>query len=50
MHEHPRRGQMAGRAELIIVARHAAEHMGQAELTRDLLFSARGRELPRRRY
>jgi len=46
LHEHPRRGQITGRAVLIVVARHAAEHMGHAELTRDLLFSARGRTLP----
>lgn len=34
--EHPRRGQISGREVLIVVARHAAEHLGQAELTRDL--------------
>lgn len=34
---HPRRGSLTGREILIVVARHAAEHMGQAELTRDLL-------------
>lgn len=33
---HPRRGALDGRAVLIVVARHAAEHLGQAELTRDL--------------
>jgi hypothetical protein len=33
---HPRRGTISGRAVLIVVARHAAEHLGQAELTRDL--------------
>jgi hypothetical protein len=33
---HPRRGSVSGRDVLIIVARHAAEHLGQAELTRDL--------------
>ncbi len=33
---HPRRGPIAGREVLIVVARHAAEHLGQAELTRDL--------------
>lgn len=38
---HPRRGNLTGREILIIVARHAAEHLGQAELTRDLLRAAR---------
>jgi uncharacterized damage-inducible protein DinB len=33
---HPRRGDMTGRDALIVVARHSAEHLGQAELTRDL--------------
>lgn len=33
---HPRRGVLTGREVLIVVARHAAEHLGQAELTRDL--------------
>ena len=33
---HPRRGTITGRDVLIVVARHAAEHLGQAELTRDL--------------
>lgn len=34
--EHPRRGPLTGRDVLIVVARHAAEHQGQADLTRDL--------------
>lgn len=34
---HPRRGPLTGRELLLVVARHAAEHLGQAELTRDLL-------------
>lgn len=34
--EHPRRGRIPAREVLIVVARHAAEHLGQAELTRDL--------------
>jgi hypothetical protein len=34
---HPRRGILTRREILIVVARHAAEHLGQAELTRDLL-------------
>ena len=38
---HPRRGTISGRDILIVVARHAAEHLGQAELTRDLLRAAR---------
>lgn len=38
---HPRRGALCGRDLLIVVARHAAEHLGQAELTRDLWFSTR---------
>lgn len=33
---HPRRGAISGREVLIVVARHSAEHLGQAELTRDL--------------
>ena len=49
-HDHPRRDKITGRDALLVVARHAAEHMGQAFLTRDLLFTARGRELPARRY
>ena len=40
---HPRRGQLQGREILIIVARHAAEHLGQAELTRDLMKAALSR-------
>ena len=35
--EHPRRGSINGRELLIVVARHAAEHYGQARLTRDLV-------------
>ena len=38
---HPRRGTISGRAVLLVVARHAAEHLGQAELTRDLWRAAR---------
>ena len=45
---HPRRGKITGRDILIVVAKHAAEHVGQAELTLDLLFTARGRPLPQR--
>jgi len=35
--QHPRRGPVTGREVLLVVARHCAEHLGQAELTRDLL-------------
>jgi hypothetical protein len=38
---HPRRGPVTGREVLLVVARHAAEHLGQAELTRDLLRAER---------
>lgn len=38
---HPRRGQITGRDVLIVVARHSAEHMGQAFLTRDLILAQR---------
>ena len=38
--EHPGRGPTTGRETLIIVARHAAEHLGHAELTRDLLYAS----------
>ena len=48
--EHPRRGQLTGREVLIVVARHAAEHMGHAELTRDLLLMNQGKTPPRRKY
>ncbi len=48
-YEHPRWGRMSGRELLVrVVARHAAEHVGHAGLTRDLLHAARGRELPKR--
>jgi uncharacterized damage-inducible protein DinB len=47
---HPRRGKITGRDLLITIARHAAEHVGHAELTRDLLFTARGRALPEREF
>jgi hypothetical protein len=47
---HPRQGTISGREILLVAARHAAEHAGQAELTRDLLFSLRGRKFPERKY
>ncbi len=34
---HPRRGPMSAHEILLVVARHAAEHLAHAELTRDLL-------------
>ena len=34
--QHPIRGEISGLDVLIVVARHMAEHAGQAELTRDL--------------
>lgn len=37
---HPRRGSVTGREVLVVVTRHAAEHLGQAELTRDLWLAA----------
>ncbi|MGH2389219.1 MAG: DinB family protein [Chloroflexota bacterium] len=40
--KHPRRGLMTGREVLLVVARHAAEHLGQAELTRDLAQALKG--------
>jgi hypothetical protein len=39
--EHPRRGRLPCREVLLVAARHAAEHMGQAELTRDLVLAMR---------
>jgi hypothetical protein len=38
---HRRFGAMSGRAYLILAAQHPAEHVGHAELTRDLLKSVR---------
>jgi hypothetical protein len=37
---HPRRGTLTGREVLLLVTQHAAEHLGHAEVTRDLLKSA----------
>lgn len=42
LRQHPRRGPITGREILLVVARHAAEHLGQAELTRDLMKAALG--------
>ena len=40
---HPRRGALTGREILIVVARHAAEHWGEAQLTKSLLQASRPR-------
>jgi len=40
--EHPRRGMITGRDVLIVVARHTAEHWGEAQLTRSLLKARTG--------
>jgi uncharacterized damage-inducible protein DinB len=37
---HERRGTITGREVFLVAMRHAAEHSGQAELTRDLLQAA----------
>ena len=39
--DHPQRGSISGRELLIVVARHAAGHYGQAQLTRDLVNARR---------
>jgi hypothetical protein len=44
--EHPRRGTMTGRDVLIVVARHAAEHWGEAQLTRSLMKARAGGRQP----
>ena len=36
-YSHPRRGSMTGWQALVTVTTHAAEHVGHAEVTRDLL-------------
>ncbi|MFN8491454.1 MAG: DinB family protein [Caldilineaceae bacterium] len=41
---HPRRGQITGREVCWVVALHAAEHRGQATLTRDLILAARAKQ------
>ncbi len=40
--EHPRRGILSGREVLLVAGRHAAEHVGHAELTRALILARRG--------
>ena len=39
--DHPRRGKMPARELLLMVNRHTGEHIGHAELTRDLVKAAR---------
>ena len=39
---HPRRGTITGRDVLIVVARHTAEHWGEAQLTRSLMKARAG--------
>jgi hypothetical protein len=41
LRRHPRRGDITGREVLIVVARHASEHWGEVQLTRNLM-RARG--------
>ncbi|MEZ4679059.1 MAG: DinB family protein [Caldilineaceae bacterium] len=36
-YHHPRRGPLSGNELLVVVARHAAEHLAQAEMTRELV-------------
>jgi len=40
--EHPRRGAVTRLEVLVVVARHAAEHLAHAELTRDLYDAREG--------
>ena len=47
---HPRIGKITGRYHFTVIVRHIAEHVGHAELTRDLLFTTLGRELPAREF
>ena len=41
LRRHPRPGMLTGREILLVVARHAAEHWGEAQLTRNLLKARR---------
>ena len=41
--EHPRRGEQSVLTVLVVTARHAAEHLAHAELTRDLYRAAAAR-------
>ena len=40
-YDHPVFGPLTGREVLMVMMRHTAEHLGQAELTRDLILAAR---------
>ena len=40
--DHPRRGRLSRLDGLVVVTRHAAEHLAQAELTRDLYHRTTG--------
>jgi DinB superfamily len=44
---HPRRGALTGHEVLLVVARHAAEHWGEAQLTKSLLRAAGAQATPR---
>jgi hypothetical protein len=44
---HPRRGPLTGREVLLVVARHAAEHWGEAQLTKSLLRARAAQATPR---
>ena len=39
--QHPRRGEIHGLEVLLVVARHAAEHLAQAEMTRTIVEAGR---------
>jgi len=39
--QHPRRGEVRGLEVLLVVARHAAEHLAQAEMTRTIVEAER---------
>ena len=41
--QHPRCDTITGRDVLIVVARHTAEHWGEAQLTRSLMKARSGR-------
>ncbi|MBA2468939.1 MAG: DinB family protein [Chloroflexia bacterium] len=40
--DHPVFGPLTGREVLMVMLRHTAEHLGQVELTRDLILAERG--------
>ena len=41
LRQHPRRGEVRGLDVLLVVARHAAEHLAQAEMTRTIVEAER---------